>query len=286
MYYLLRIIFYPISLLPFWVLYGISHVMYVIVYQLLGYRKNVVMDNLQKSFPEKSLEELQGIAKKYYKNLCDSVVETIKLITLSDAELNKRYTCNWDVVLAECNKGRNVQAHLSHSFNWEYGTVASNQNIPHWFVGLYNRVSNKAFNKLMYTIRTRSGTGMVDMDDMLQVMGEYQKKNIVWGFLADQNPSEPRRGVWVNFFGRETSFFKGAELVARRYNNVVLFANTIRVKRGHFHLQLQKQYDNPNTTVDGEITHAYVQFLEDCIRQQPDNWVWSHRRWKHTRVKN
>jgi Kdo2-lipid IVA lauroyltransferase/acyltransferase len=286
MYYLLRIVFYPISLLPFWVLYGISNGMYFIIYKIVKYRKNVVLDNLRQSFPEKTETEMETIAMQYYKNLCDSIIETIKLISISDAALNKRYTCNWDVVIAECHKGRNVQAHLSHSFNWEYGTVASNQNIPHLFVGLYNRVSNKAFNKLMYSIRTRSGTAMVDMDDMLRVMADYQKQPVVWGFLADQNPSEPRRGVWVDFFGRETSFFKGAELVAKRYNNVVLFANTIRVKRGHFHLHLEKKYDNPKDTVDGEITNQYVRFLEDCIRQQPENWVWSHRRWKHTRVKN
>jgi KDO2-lipid IV(A) lauroyltransferase len=283
MYYLLLIIFYPISVLPFWVLYGISDGMFFLVYQVFGYRKNVVMDNLTKSFPEKSQEELQIIAKQFYKNLCDSVVETIKLLTITNAEINKRFTCNYEVVNNSTGKGRIVQAHLSHTFNWEWGTVASNLNMHVTFTALYNRVTNEAFNKLMYKMRTRSGSIMIDMDDMQSVMAEYQKKDICWCFIADQNPSEPRRGAWVDFFGRETSFFKGAELIARRYNNIVLFGTIKRMKRGYYHLQLEKKYDNAKATNDGEITTAYVRYLENEIKQQPDNWVWSHRRWKHIR---
>jgi Kdo2-lipid IVA lauroyltransferase/acyltransferase len=286
MYYLLLILFYPISILPFWVLYGISDVMYVMVYKIFGYRKKVVMDNLRKSFPEKTQEELEIIARKFYRNLCDSIVETIKLLTISNAEINKRFTCNYDVVNNETGKGRIVQAHLSHTFNWEWGTVASNLNMNVTFTALYNRITNNAFNKLMYKMRTRSGSNMVDMDDMQKVMADYQKQDICWCFIADQNPSEPRRGAWVDFFGRETSFFKGAELIARRYNNIVLFGSIKKLRRGFYHLELIKKYDNARQTSDGEITTAYVRYLEDEIRNQPENWVWSHRRWKHTRVKS
>jgi Kdo2-lipid IVA lauroyltransferase/acyltransferase len=284
MYYILYGLFYGISLLPFWLLYGISDGMYVIVYKVFGYRKNVVLDNLVKSFPDKSTAEIEIIMQKYYHNLCDSIVETIKLISLSDAELNKRYTCNWEVINNLHGKGRIAQAHLSHMFNWEYGTVAAGFNSKFQFTGLYNRITNAAFNKLIYNIRTRRGSIMIDMDDMLKVMAEYQQKNTVWGFIADQNPSEPRRGVWVDFFGRETSFFKGAELIARRYDNIVLFGNMVKIKRGYYKLVLEQAFEHGGQTSDGEITKHYVAWLEECIRAQPENWVWSHRRWKHTRI--
>jgi Kdo2-lipid IVA lauroyltransferase/acyltransferase len=281
MYYLIKLLLVPISILPFRVLYIISDVMYFIIYRLFKYRIAVVKENLLKSFPNKSIEELYVIEKKFYSNLCDSIVETIKLITISMPQLNKRITANWQVITQEHATGRVAQGHLSHLFNWEWGTVACNVNTPYQFVGIYNKVTNKAFNQLMQYIRGRSGTLLIDMNDMQAQMGEIQKGNTLWGFIADQNPSEPRRSAWITFLGRPTAFYKGAELVARRYNNIVFFGKIQRVKRGYYNIVLHKAFDQGKLTTDGEITTAYVRFLEQSIHEQPDNWVWSHRRWKH-----
>jgi Kdo2-lipid IVA lauroyltransferase/acyltransferase len=283
MYYILYTVFYCFSLLPFWVLYGISNVLYYIIYKLLGYRKEVTKNNLTLSFPEKSEAEIQTIMDEFYKNLCDSVVETIKLLSISRKELDKRMKTNWEILADDIAKGRVMQAHLSHLFNWEMGTVAAGWNMTHTFTGLYNQVSYTPMDRLMKKIRSRSGALMIEMNSMLGVMAELQEKNTMWGFIADQNPSEPRRGVWVNFLGRETSFFKGAEVVARRYGNAVYFGRLIKVKRGYYEIVLEKIYDNGRDTKDGEITTAFVRYLEECIRKQPSNWVWSHRRWKHVR---
>jgi Kdo2-lipid IVA lauroyltransferase/acyltransferase len=278
----LRIILYPISLLPFWVLYIISDFLYWLLAKVFKYRWVVVLDNLSKAFPEKTSDEINSIAFKYYKNLCDSIVETIKLISISKKELNKRMVANWDVLNEAKHKGQVPQAYMSHQFNWEWGTVSCAYAVPYNFVGLYNKISSRAFNNLMLHLRGKSGATLIDMDDMLEQMSYYQQQpNTLWGFIADQNPSEPRRGVWANFFNRETAFFKGAELVARRYNNMVFFGTIVKVKRGYYTIELTKVYNQGRQTADGEITNAYVQFLEKSIRQQPENWVWSHRRWKH-----
>ncbi len=280
---LLYSFFYVISLLPFWFLYGISNVLYFFVYKIFNYRNLVTLTNLQNAFPEKTEAEINAIAKQYYKNLCDSIVETIKLTSISEKELNKRFTGNWHIMQAAFDSGRVAQGHLSHLFNWEWGIVAANWNVPYSFVGIYSKVSSNAMDFFMKKLRSKSGSVLVEMDEMNAAITEVQSKKSVWGFIADQNPSEPRRGVWVPFFGQETSFFKGAELIARRYNNIVFFVKIQRVKRGYYNIVITERFTNPKTTSDGEITTAYVQFLEESIRQQPDNWVWSHRRWKHKR---
>jgi Kdo2-lipid IVA lauroyltransferase/acyltransferase len=286
MFYILYGFLYLVSLLPFFVLYGISNAMYVLLYYILKYRIAVTRANLAFSFPEKTIAERHAIEKQFYKNLCDSVVENIKLLSISKATLNKRFDCNWDLVNAHQGQGRITQAYLSHCFNWEYGTLAANWNVQARFTGLYNPISNKAFDKLIFKIRSRSGGLFIDMNNMQKEMAGLQKQDICWGFVADQNPSEPRRSAWEMFLNRETAFFKGPELVARRYNNIVFFAQILRVKRGYFKCIAHVETDNPRDLPDGELTKRYVAFLEKCIHQQPDNWVWSHRRWKHQRTEN
>lgn len=243
---------------------------------------NVTMQNLSTSFPEKSQEELQNIAKKYYKNLCDSIVETVKLITISKDELYKRVKCNWEIFELMTIQDRNGQAYMSHQFNWEWSTVLCNWNVPRRFTGLYMPLTNKAFDKLYYTIRSRSGTRLIRVQDMQKEMSEVQKGKALWGFIADQNPSDPKRVSWNDFLNRKTAFFKGPEFVARRYNNIVYFGEIIKIKRGYYEIKMKLAFENPKDTKEGEITEAYVRHLEESIKRQPENWVWSHRRWKHS----
>jgi Kdo2-lipid IVA lauroyltransferase/acyltransferase len=283
MYYIVFAIFYLISLLPFFVLYAISNFLYFVLYKILKYRVHVTRENLALSFPEMNDANRLVIEKKFYKNLCDSVVETIKLMSISKAEISKRITANWEEVNQHFDSGKVVQAHFSHLFNWEWGTVIGNYHTPFQFTGLYNPLRKQTFERLMKHMRTRSGTIMINMNELQDNLAELQQNRTLWGFVADQNPSEPRRSAWVNFLHRETAFYKGAELIARRYGNIVMFGRVVKLRRGYYHTELTTVVADGKTTKDGEITEMYVRYLEECIRQQPENWLWSHRRWKHVR---
>jgi KDO2-lipid IV(A) lauroyltransferase len=281
MYFILYFSLYLISLLPFWFLYLISDFLYLVLFHLLGYRKKVVQTNLTNSFPEKSASEIESITIKYYRNLCDSIVETIKLISISKEALDKRVKCNWDMFNRMTDQDRNGQGYMSHQFNWEWGTVLCNWHAPRRFTGLYMPLTNKAFDRLYLKIRGRSGTKLIKVQDMQKEMAEIQNEKTLWGFIADQNPSDPKRVSWNDFLNQKTAFFKGPEFVARRYNNIVFFGEIIKLRRGYYEIKLKLAFDNPRETKEGEITEAYVRHLEDSIKRQPENWVWSHRRWKH-----
>lgn len=281
MYYILYGFIYVISLLPFKVLYAIADMLYILLYRVLGYRKEVVHKNLIISFPEKSAEDIQEITKKYYRNLCDSIVETIKLLSITKEELDRRIKCNWEMFDLMTEQNRNGQGYMSHQFNWEWGTVICNWKAPRRFTGLYMPLTNKAFDKLYLKIRGRSGTRLIKVQDMQKEMASVQQDQSLWGFIADQNPSDPKRVSWNDFLNRKTAFFKGPEFVARRYNNLVFFGEIIKIKRGYYEIKLKLAFENPRDTNEGDITEAYVRHLEDSIKRQPENWVWSHRRWKH-----
>lgn len=281
LYYILFVCLYLLSLLPFWLLYIISDGLYFLIYKLAKYRVGVVRENLLQSFPDKTENERRIIEKKFYQNLCDSIMETIKMFSISRAELNKRVTCNWEIFDEMTRQQRNGQGLMSHQFNWEWSTLICNWNNPRQFTGIYLPLSNNAFDKILYYLRSRANMTLIPVQEMQQQMAAVQKKEVLWGFIADQNPSDPKRASWHEFLHRTTAFFKGPEFVARRYNNIVYFGEIIKRKRGYYHIEMKLAFDQPQQTAPGEITEAFVRFLEDSIKRQPENWVWSHRRWKH-----
>ncbi|MBK7764561.1 MAG: lysophospholipid acyltransferase family protein [Bacteroidetes bacterium] len=215
------------------------------------------------------------------RNLCDNIVETIKPISISKSELDKRMICNWEVFESMTSQNRNGQAFMSHQFNWEWATVICNWYPPRRFTGIYMPLTNKAFDKLMFTIRSRANMKLIRVHDMQKEMASLQNQETLWGFIADQNPSDPKRVSWNDFMHRKTAFFKGPEFVARRYDNLIYFGEIIKLKRGYYEIKMKPAFEHPRETNEGEITEAYVRFFRGQHQTPPENWVWSHRRWKH-----
>lgn len=282
MYYLLLVIFYPLSLLPLQVLYLLSDIFYVIVYLLLGYRKAVVTDNLKHAFPQKTEKELLAIRKRFYRNFCDQWIETIKLLSISENELNKRITGNWEVFHQLYAKDKNTYALLGHTFNWEWANVACQYNVRQQFAGFYMPIDNTAFDKLMIKARTRSGAWLISMKAK-KAMQRLEGVRYIVGLVADQNPSALQHAVWLNFMNRETAFFNGPEKLARRSKAAVVFAGIKKVKRGHYSINLHLLADDASQTKNGFVMQQYVQFMEQQLHDQPANWLWTHKRWKHKR---
>lgn len=282
MYYLLLVIVYPLSLLPLRVLYLLSDALYAMLYYIIRYRRNVVAGNLRHAFLEKSQQELERIAKQFYKNFCDQWIETLKLLSMPDEELNRRMKGNWEVFHTLNTKGINTYALLGHTFNWEWASVACQLNTPQQFAGVYLPVSNKAFDRLMHRIRTRSGAWLISMHAK-KAMARLQQVRYTVGLIADQNPSNRNGVYWANFLHREAPFFRGPELLAAKNKAAVVFAGIKKVKRGCYQVTLHHITDDASQLEQGIVMEAYVSFMEKQVRQQPENWMWTHNRWKYSR---
>ncbi len=282
MYYVLLILLYPLALLPLRVLYLLADLTYFIIYYLTPYRKKVVRENLQNAFPHKSNEELKTICKKFYHNFCDQWVETLKLLTISKKQLNRRIPGNWEVFHKLYEEGKDTYALLGHTYNWEWANVACQYNVQQQFAGFYMPFNNTGFDRLMQHLRTRSGAWLISMKAK-KAMQRLQGMRYIVGLIADQNPSDIKHAAWVSFMHRDAPFFKGPEQLARRANAAVVFAGIKKVKRGYYYVHLELLTDNAASTAEGEITQRYVQFMEQQIENQPENWLWSHRRWKYSK---
>jgi KDO2-lipid IV(A) lauroyltransferase len=280
MYYIVFGLLYLVSRLPFFILYKISDIISFILFDIIGYRKKVVMENLRLSFPEKSATQLNSIAKKFYKNFTDNWIETIKLISISKKELNQRVTSNVEIFHQLYKEGKASQLNLGHFFNWEYMTVHTGINQPSVFLTVYLPQSNAITNRLFIYIRSRWGNPQLPSTDMARSIMPWRRKQYVLALGADQSPPQSENAYWLYFLNRPTGFLKGPEKFARIQNIPVVMMTTTKPKRGYYHFEYFLLADNPKNLADGELIRLYVKHLEENIRLQPEIYLWSHRRWK------
>lgn len=281
MYYLVFGIFYLISLLPFFILYGIADFFFVIAYYIVGYRKEIVMTNLRYAFPEKTEDELKLIARKFYRNFIDNWIETIKLISISKQSLNKRISGNFDVFHQLYNSGKAVQVNLGHFFNWEIMTLHTGINQPYTFLTVYLPQSSRIMNKLILYVRSRWGNPQLPSTEMARAIIPWRKKQYLLALGSDQSPATPENGYWLYFMNRPAAFVKGSEKFARIQSVPVVMMTTTKRKRGHYHFDYFMLVEDPKALPDGELMRQYVRHLEENIKLQPELYLWSHRRWKH-----
>ena len=282
MYYILFGFFYLLSLLPMRILYFISDGIYLIVYYVFGYRKKIVMNNLEIAFPEKSNAERVKIAKAFYHNLVDSFIETIKLVSAGRSFLEKRITANWEVLDPLFKTGKSCQLHLGHTFNWEWGHHVLGSHTKYQVLVVYMPLSNAVFEKLMYHLRVRHGNKFIAAGNMSKSMEAFKNTQYLLGLVADQSPGNLHNAYWMNFFGRPTGFVSGPEKGARAGNLPVLFTSLVKPKRGYYRGYLEVACADPCALEEGELTLRYARYMEKAIRLNPEMWVWSHRRWKHS----
>ncbi len=285
MYYIIYGFFYLLSLLPFSVLYFFSNLIYVFVYYIFGYRKKVVMYNLTIAFPEKTSLERKTIAKQFYKNFIDTFIEMLKALSLSNAEFDKRCTGNFEVINEVLAKGKSIHLVGGHMFNWEYANLVISRHINIAPIGVYGKVENKFFEKILLKLRSKYGTILIATKDFRIRIKEITKHQYCMYLLADQNPL-PHNSIWMNFFGKPVPFIPGAHKSAIKNNAVIIFINFKKVKRGQYSFISELVTETPANYTVVELIKKYRNFMEDIIQNQPASYLWTHRRWKYDYEEN
>lgn len=281
MYYIIYGFLWLFSLLPLRVLYIFSDGLYVLVFYVFKYRRDVAMKNLQIAFPEKTDAERKAIAKQFYRNFIDMVMETIKMLSISGKSLEKRFTANWDLVNAIHATGKSVQVHVGHNFNWEWGNMIMTKNTVYKLLAVYMPLQSKVMERLFFEMRTRTGAVFLRATNMKEDFFPYRDSQYLLGLVADQNPGHPANAWWFNFFGRPTPFVKGPAKAAIANDTAVVFAFIHKPRRGYYEAVFSNEVEDIGSITEQELTQKFVVYLEDVIRQYPDMWLWSHRRWKH-----
>jgi len=272
-----------ISWSPFWFIYRVSDFLYVLVYGIFGYRKKVVYNNLKNSFPEKSESEIKKIQHDFYRFFFDLIVETLKTLTFSPNTLSKRISFDDTSIFKKYyDQKQSIIIVMGHFGNWELGGARFAIEPYHKLNVVYHPLKNKYFDALVYKMRTRLGNGLYAMKNTLRGMVADRNNITAAAFIADQTPS-PKGAYWMEFLNQDTPVFTGTGKLANKFNYPVIYASVKRKKRGYYSIKIEELIANPSEKEPEEIMSIFTKRLEEDIRQQPEIWLWSHKRWKHKR---
>ena len=279
---------YLLSILPFRVLYLLSDGFYLVVYHLLGYRKATALENLQKSFPEKSTEELHKIRKDFYHYLCDLFLETFKTLTITKRSMLQH--CSMDAQAQQlfdglAAKNERIIIVMGHYGNWEWAGNTFSLCCKHQLYVIYHPLKNKYYNRLLINMRTRFGTKLIPMNETFREMVKNRGELNATAFIADQSP-KPEAAYWMEFLHQDTPVFMGTEKLAQKMNYPVVYVTVKKVRRGYYTLKAELLTMPPYANSTGYITEAHTRKLESDIKKQEETWLWTHRRWKHKRPVN
>jgi len=286
-FFFLSIIF--IGLLPFAIIYYYSNLVRFFLSHIFKYRKGVIINNLKGSFPNSSSKEIKRLVALNYKNLADVLVEGVKAFTMSRKQiLNRHRITNPEVLDSLYQKGQSIIGVTGHFANWEWGSLSASLQTKYNVVAFYKPINNKYIDSFVRWSRARFGTTLASIKDTALTFEKYKDTPTIYLMASDQGSPKGllNKAYWINFLNRETAFLYGMEKYSRLYNIPVLYVDIQRAKRGCYTIELSILTQNPLEFDEGKLTEMYANKLESIIIKKPEDWLWSHRRWKYSRPEN
>lgn len=289
LYYILYGVLKMVALLPFFILYGLADFIFVLLYYVVRYRRKVVETNLTESFPEMDVATRKRIERKFYHNFADYIVETIKLLHISNRQMARRLRFeNLELLERLADEGRSVAIYFSHCGNWEWAPSVT-LHLPDKAAGhkidfcqVYRPLRNVAFDRLMLKVRSRFGSLSFPKDSVFRSLFYLKRENVltVTGFMSDQKPSHGDPTEIVMFLNHPTAIIAGTERLARKMGMAAIYWDVEKPSRGHYIIKCKAMADNVADTEQGSVTRCYASMLEQTIRRNPSIWLWTHKRWK------
>ncbi|MDA3880090.1 MAG: lysophospholipid acyltransferase family protein [Prolixibacteraceae bacterium] len=280
-YYILMGLTWPMQLFPLEFHYILSDFLYLLVYKLFNYRKNVVNQNLVNSFPEKSEDEILKIEKQFYHNFCDMFIETLYFTHINIKKEAKRLEVKGiDVVEEHIARGKNILIVTGHYGNWEFMQLFTNKlSVKPYYV--YKKLNNKTFDTFYRELRSRAAHPLEMQQTFRQLAKDkMQKKPFAAYLISDQRPRRYEVKHWVNFMNQETPVMLGPEKIAKKTNTAVFYVELKQIKRGYHRVTFELLFGEPEKTSEYEITDGFMQRLEQSICEAPHQYFWTHKRWR------
>lgn len=276
-----------VSRLPWGVIYKLSNISRFLIFDLGQYRKKVVLNNLRNSFPDYDEQTIHAIAAKFYRNFTDIIFETIKLKSITREDLLDRIDLDVSILDHYYDQNQNIVVVAGHLGNWEMMNLFGSARLRHQMVVVYHELQNDAFENWFKDVRTRFGTEMVTMKEAISKAMQPRDRPFIFILINDQS-AVPEKAFWTKFLNQDTGVFRGVETIARRLNSPVLYMAVLKneLKRGFYRGYFKLITETPKQAPNNSILEAQIGLMEKDIIQQPDNWLWSHKRWKHRKPEN
>lgn len=278
-----------IGIIPFPIIYGFSNFLRLVVGVIIRYRKKIILNNLKGAFPDKSDKEIAKIVSLFYKNLTDVLVEGIKAFTMRQRQILKRHKIvNPEVLEPYFQSGQSIIGVTGHFSNWEWGSLSAGKQVKHNVVAFYKPLKNTYIDRFVRWNRTKFGTTLASIGETSLTFERFKDTPTIFLMASDQGV--PKRSLekayWISFLNRETAFLYGVEKYAKLHNLPVIYIDIQRVKRGYYQVELSVLTNEPLSLGEGKLTQMFAEKLESVITKKPEDWLWSHKRWKYKRPAN
>ncbi|WP_426327314.1 lysophospholipid acyltransferase family protein [Pedobacter sp. R-06] len=271
-----------LSLLPLSALYILADGAYLLLYFVFGYRRKVVRENLLNALPDKTLEEILVIEKRFYRYLASLVFEIIKMGNISKKEIERRFVFKNKAQVQEyLDRGESVLVCSAHYGNWEWGTLGIGLNFSADHYPIYKPLTNPVFDTWFKKVRSKFGNKLIAMRQTMRALQASKDKPSIFSFGNDQAPSKDESHYWTSFMHQPSSVQLGIEKIAKRTNQPIFYFKINVLKRGFYEVNCVPLCLNPAETAEFEITEMHTRFLEEIIKAKPEYWLWSHKRWKY-----
>lgn len=284
---LIYLIFYPIlwiiSILPFPVFYLLSDFVCFLTYNIIGYRKKVVRENIALALPHLSEKERLSVEEKFYKHMCDMFLEMIKTLSISQKEIEKRFTfSNMEVYHELEKKNKSIALMCAHYASYEW-VVSMNYHINYKGFGIYKKLANPYFDKLVKQMRSKFKANLITTKETIPTIADNYKNGTLslYGFASDQSPKPSSAYHWAPFMGHIVPVHTGAEMLAKRFDMNVIFLKTKKIKRGYYEASFEILSEDVKSVPNYEITDQFLKLVEEQILETPEYYLWTHKRWKH-----
>lgn len=280
-YYLIRVSIFLFTILPVGVVKGFAKIFGWLLIHVFSYRRDVIQSNLSKAFPGKDPSKIKDIQRNYYQHLSDLLFETIKNFSFNKTQLKENFKGKGtELFLPYLEQGQSCLLIGSHHNNWELGCMAFPLWVSHPIYTVYKPMSNSYLDGYINTARTKCGMNMVPMSQVGRTIIEKKTQASIFLFLGDQSPATTKNAIWVDFLNRRTPFMHGIEKIARKTNYPIFYFSIKKVRWGRYEFIIQQIPFNSDTAKYGNLTEDYAKLLEQEIKNKPEKWLWSHRRWK------
>lgn len=279
-FHLLRLFTWPMQICPLNFHYWLSDLLYVVIYKIAGYRKLVVRKNLQNSFPEKSFDEITTIEKAFFRGFCDMFIETLYFTHINIKKEAKRLKIiNLEYLTLMAEKKQNLIVVAGHFGNWEFMQLFAEQIKANKFF-VYKKLNNKAFDRFYRDLRSRAAQPL-EMKETPRVLLSKANHPFVAYFISDQRPIPEEIKHWLTFLNQDTPVMLGTEKIATKTNSAVVYLEVKKIKRGYHQATFTLLTENAAQLPQFDLTHLFFQKLEESINNSPDQYFWTHKRWKY-----
>lgn len=264
-----------------WILYRFSDFFYLILISVFPYRKKVITQNLDRSFPTLNKKKIAALRRKFYRHFSDLIIEGIKNLSISENELRKRIRVkNSDVMENAARNKKNVLLISGHYGNWEWLIKIQDKLFQHQAYGIGMPMTSKFWDKKVNERRQAFGMRVIHAKNYKEELQQNPEEIKAVLLLSDQSPGDSRKSYWTHFLNQDTAVLFGAELMTYDLNYLPVFYKMRKIKRGYYEMELipcpldleQREY--------GKVSEWHTKELEGLIQERPEFWLWSHKRWK------